>query len=139
MTTQKLMFSLYIIACIVRGVIDPYTGLQPYVARKSDLEVSEALRRQHISQNKSNRDNVLCVSSSQCPKFQLSSLIKTNKKHTFWQRSKSGIHISLIKYFVNSEPLIVHQCLGRKQYWVHFYSVCLFDKTMTIQTIGLFV
>ena len=32
-------------AYIVRGVIDPCHGLQPWVARKSVLEVSEAFRR----------------------------------------------------------------------------------------------
>ena len=32
-------------ACIVRGMIGPYSALQPYVAGMSDLEVSEALRR----------------------------------------------------------------------------------------------
>ena len=32
-------------ACIVRGTIGPYSALQPYVAGKSDLQVSEELWR----------------------------------------------------------------------------------------------
>ena len=59
-------------ACIVRGVLGPYSALEPYVAGKSDLEVSEALKRLKISQNKSDHDNNLCVSSFWC---QLCSLI----------------------------------------------------------------
>ena len=39
--------------------------LQPCVAGKSDLEVSEVLRRPKLAQNKSDPDNNLCVSSSQ--------------------------------------------------------------------------
>ena len=61
-------------ACIVRGVIVPYSDLQPCVTGKSDLEVSEALWRTKLGQKKSYCDNDLCLSEVHT-KLQLTSLI----------------------------------------------------------------
>ena len=64
--TPAVFWPTTFIACMVRGVIRTYTGLQPSVAGKSYLEVSETLRRQYLGQNESDCDDDLCVSSSWC-------------------------------------------------------------------------
>ena len=46
--------------------MDSCHDLQPWVAGKSVLEVSEAVRRLYLSQNKSDLDDNFFVSSSRC-------------------------------------------------------------------------